>query len=87
MSSSLLHSLLSSFLLLSKLHSDGVFVEQMLLMKRGGQVIYMGALGRQSHKLVEYFEVTITFSESWYIIMFVGIKYLQLTSYFMHDSV
>lgn len=25
-------------------------------MKRGGQVIYAGQLGRQSHKLVEYFE-------------------------------
>lgn len=30
---------------------------QLLLMKRGGQVIYAGPLGRQSHKLVEYFEV------------------------------
>lgn len=32
---------------------------QMLLLKRGGQTIYMGPLGRQSHKLVEYFEVNI----------------------------
>ncbi|OMO57673.1 reverse transcriptase [Corchorus capsularis] len=30
--------------------------DELLLMKRGGQVIYAGALGRQSHKLVEYFE-------------------------------
>lgn len=30
---------------------------QLLLMKRGGQVIYMGPLGPRSHKLVEYFEV------------------------------
>ncbi|GFZ20341.1 pleiotropic drug resistance 6 [Actinidia rufa] len=28
----------------------------LFLMKRGGQVIYAGPLGRQSHKLVEYFE-------------------------------
>jgi hypothetical protein len=28
-------------------------------MKRGGQVIYAGPLGRHSHKLVEYFEVSI----------------------------
>jgi hypothetical protein len=28
----------------------------MLLMKRGGQVIYMGPLGRNSHRLIEYFE-------------------------------
>ncbi|KAJ1418854.1 P-loop containing nucleoside triphosphate hydrolase [Sesbania bispinosa] len=28
----------------------------LLLMKRGGQVIYAGPLGRHSHKLVEYFE-------------------------------
>ncbi|KAF5470085.1 hypothetical protein F2P56_010628 [Juglans regia] len=29
---------------------------ELLLMKRGGQVIYAGPLGHQSHKLVEYFE-------------------------------
>ncbi|KAL0370166.1 UNVERIFIED_CONTAM: Pleiotropic drug resistance protein 2 [Sesamum angustifolium] len=29
---------------------------KLLLMKRGGQVIYAGPLGRHSHKLVEYFE-------------------------------
>ncbi|XP_065867197.1 pleiotropic drug resistance protein 2-like isoform X3 [Euphorbia lathyris] len=31
--------------------------DELLLMKRGGQVIYAGPLGRNSHKLVEYFEV------------------------------
>ncbi|KAH0977476.1 hypothetical protein GBA52_027195 [Prunus armeniaca] len=30
--------------------------QKLFLMKRGGQVIYAGPLGRQSHKLVEYFE-------------------------------
>ncbi|KAL1544075.1 Pleiotropic drug resistance protein 2 [Salvia divinorum] len=30
--------------------------DELLLMKRGGQVIYTGPLGRHSHKLVEYFE-------------------------------
>ncbi|KAL7170519.1 hypothetical protein ACSBR2_035401 [Camellia fascicularis] len=30
--------------------------DELLLMKRGGQVIYAGPLGRNSHKLVEYFE-------------------------------
>ncbi|XP_062082926.1 pleiotropic drug resistance protein 2-like [Humulus lupulus] len=30
--------------------------DELFLMKRGGQVIYAGELGRQSHKLVEYFE-------------------------------
>ncbi|KAF8009457.1 hypothetical protein BT93_J0447 [Corymbia citriodora subsp. variegata] len=30
--------------------------DELLLMKRGGQVIYTGPLGEQSHKLVEYFE-------------------------------
>ncbi|XP_050205487.1 pleiotropic drug resistance protein 2-like [Mercurialis annua] len=30
--------------------------DELLLMKRGGQVIYGGSLGRHSHKLVEYFE-------------------------------
>ncbi|KAL5155497.1 ABC transporter G family member 39 [Glycine soja] len=30
--------------------------DEILLMKRGGQVIYAGPLGRHSHKLIEYFE-------------------------------
>lgn len=30
--------------------------DELLLMKRGGQVIYMGPLGPRSHKVVEYFE-------------------------------
>ncbi|KAI4386109.1 hypothetical protein MLD38_004070 [Melastoma candidum] len=30
--------------------------DELLLMKRGGQVIYTGPLGERSHKLVEYFE-------------------------------
>eukprot|EP00250_Pteridium_aquilinum_P014948 c22298_g1_i1 orf=828-5267(+) len=30
--------------------------DELLLMKRGGQVIYAGPLGKHSHKLVEYFE-------------------------------
>ncbi|KAI5322611.1 hypothetical protein L3X38_031683 [Prunus dulcis] len=30
--------------------------DELLLMKRGGKVIYAGPLGRHSHKLVEYFE-------------------------------
>jgi energy-coupling factor transporter ATP-binding protein EcfA2 len=30
--------------------------DELLLMKRGGEVIYAGPLGRHSHKLVEYFE-------------------------------
>ncbi|XP_047307747.1 ABC transporter G family member 39-like [Impatiens glandulifera] len=30
--------------------------DELLLMKRGGQVIYAGPLGQQSHKLIEYFE-------------------------------
>ncbi|KAL3616065.1 Pleiotropic drug resistance protein 2 [Castilleja foliolosa] len=30
--------------------------DELLLMKRGGQVIYCGPLGRRSHKLVDYFE-------------------------------
>ncbi|KAL6615974.1 hypothetical protein ACP70R_038244 [Stipagrostis hirtigluma subsp. patula] len=30
--------------------------DELLLLKRGGQVIYSGPLGRNSHKVVEYFE-------------------------------
>lgn len=30
--------------------------DELLLMKRGGQVIYAGSLGDRSHKLIEYFE-------------------------------
>lgn len=33
-------------------------------MKRGGQVIYAGPLGHHSHKLVEYFEVSYSFTVS-----------------------
>jgi hypothetical protein len=29
---------------------------QLLLLKRGGQVVYAGPLGHQSRKLIEYFE-------------------------------
>ena len=32
---------------------------QLLLLKRGGQVIYSGKLGRNSQKMIEYFEVHI----------------------------
>ncbi|XP_073157366.1 ABC transporter G family member 39-like isoform X2 [Henckelia pumila] len=31
--------------------------DDLLLMKRGGRVIYAGSLGHHSHKLIEYFEV------------------------------
>ncbi|GAV61270.1 ABC_tran domain-containing protein/ABC2_membrane domain-containing protein/PDR_assoc domain-containing protein [Cephalotus follicularis] len=30
--------------------------DELLLMKRGGQIIYLGPLGQNSHKIVEYFE-------------------------------
>eukprot|EP00253_Pinus_taeda_P001138 PITA_01138 len=30
--------------------------DELLLLKRGGQIIYAGPLGRHSHKLIEYFE-------------------------------
>ncbi|KAJ8510203.1 hypothetical protein OPV22_000637 [Ensete ventricosum] len=30
--------------------------DELLLMKRGGQVIYSGPLGRNSHRIIEYFE-------------------------------
>ncbi|KAF6151770.1 hypothetical protein GIB67_010344 [Kingdonia uniflora] len=35
--------------------------DELLLLKRGGQVSYAGPLGRCSHKLVEYFEVIFIF--------------------------
>lgn len=38
-------------------------IKQLLLMKRGGQVIYAGSLGHQSHRLVEYFEVRTWFEK------------------------
>ena len=36
---------------------------QLLLMKRGGRVIYAGPLGQNSQKMIEYFEVHKTFRE------------------------
>lgn len=35
---------------------------QLLFMKRGGQLIYAGPLGRNSRKLVEFFEVKLLLS-------------------------
>jgi hypothetical protein len=37
-----------------------------MLLKRGGQVIYAGELGRHSHKLVEYFEVSYITYMFWF---------------------
>lgn len=31
--------------------------DELLLMKRGGQVIHAGPLGQNSHKIIEYFQV------------------------------
>jgi hypothetical protein len=36
-------------------------VGQLLLLKRGGQVIYAGQLGSRSHKMIQYFEVPLIF--------------------------
>ncbi|XP_044505622.1 ABC transporter G family member 39-like isoform X2 [Mangifera indica] len=42
------------------IHQPGIDIfeafDDLLLMKRGGQIIYTGLLGRHSHKLIEYFE-------------------------------
>jgi hypothetical protein len=35
----------------------GFLIMQLVLMKRGSHTIYSGSLGRNSHKVVEYFEV------------------------------
>ncbi|CAN1258316.1 Pleiotropic drug resistance protein 2 [Linum perenne] len=37
--------------------------DELLLMKRGGQMTYAGSLGRHSHKLIEYFELNVDFAE------------------------
>ena len=57
----------------------------MLLMKRGGQTIYMGPLGRQSHKLVAYFEVSMDFQNLWNLLKIITcgwIVYKSLTNPF-----
>jgi hypothetical protein len=46
-----------------------VSILQLLLLKRGGQVIYAGELGHQSKKLVEYFEVLQPNGTFWHSIM------------------
>lgn len=38
-----------------------VILYQLLLMKRGGQVIYSGALGKNSQNVIHYFEVILIF--------------------------
>jgi ABC-type multidrug transport system ATPase subunit len=49
--------------------------DELLLLKRGGQIIYLGPLGSNSHKIIEYFEVFIcvNFSLS-YLIMFLNLE-------------
>ncbi|CAK9153457.1 unnamed protein product [Ilex paraguariensis] len=37
--------------------------DELLLMKRGGQVIFAGPLGHHSHLLVKYFEVSVIYSQ------------------------
>lgn len=54
LSSKLLYIYVSHFQL-------AILLVQLLLMKRGGQIIYAGPLGRNSHNLVQYFEVSIWF--------------------------
>jgi len=53
---------------------------QLLLMKRGGQIIYAGPLGEQSHKLVKYFEVSI----ETLLFSFITRVLDMSTSYFAH---
>jgi hypothetical protein len=40
---------------------------QLLLLKRGGQVIYSGKLGRNSQKMIEYFQVNIVLQYDAYL--------------------
>ena len=42
--------------------------DELLLMKRGGQVTYAGPLGQNSHKIIEYFQVRL-------LIFFLGISH------------
>jgi hypothetical protein len=51
---------------------------QLLLMKRGGQVIYVGPLGRHSHNLIEYFEVSICSMLLLFLILFYVFFHLEL---------
>ncbi|THG15793.1 hypothetical protein TEA_023653 [Camellia sinensis var. sinensis] len=46
----------SAHSLFLSLNTPYLIVHQLLLMKRGGQVIYSGPLGRNSQKIIEYFE-------------------------------
>lgn len=57
---------------------------QLLLMKRGGQVIYAGELGCNSHKLIEYFEVS--FFSTVYTLFFNIVKLDLCLSFHWHCS-
>ena len=39
--------------------------DELLLMKRGGRIIFFGETGHYSQKLVDYFEVRRLFSYDW----------------------
>nr|DAD44607.1 TPA_asm: hypothetical protein HUJ06_002837 [Nelumbo nucifera] len=53
-------SLIPSRTVVCTIHQPSIDIfeafDELLLMKRGGQVIYAGPLGQHSHKIVEYFE-------------------------------
>ena len=53
---------------------------QLLLMKRGGQVIYAGPLGRHSHKLIEYFEVRISIFRALVSVPYIILSHVQCIS-------
>lgn len=52
-----------------------VFAIQLLLMKRGGRVIYGGKLGVQSQIMIDYFQVTLQFITNIVIIITTTIFY------------
>ena len=75
---SLLFSFLFSFSFLLPAFNLVLYLLQLLLMKRGGQVIYAGPLGRQSHKLIEYFEVRISIFRALVSVPYIILSHVQL---------
>lgn len=56
-------------------------VGQLLLLKRGGQVIYAGELGSHSRKMIRYFEVPSIFKYSFY--MYIELHFLKTKTLFL----
>lgn len=71
-----------------------ILLLQLVLMKRGGRIIYAGSLGRHSQKLIEYFEVSFLHHFTTEVLPSIGSSFFcfsfdfkRITSFIMWQSI